>query len=231
MPGIKVKAADGGEFDAYLATPASGRGAAVMVIQEIFGVNPWVRGVCDGLATQGYLAVAPDLFWRLERGIELDSDKEDEFQQAFGYMQKFDFGKGIGDLAATVAHARRLDGASGKVGAVGYCLGGSLAYLVGCNTDADASVGYYPVQIDNQLEQAAKIRHPVLLHIAEQDKFCPPEAQAKIKTGLAGNALVTIHTYPGADHGFARDGSHAYNKPAAELANQRSAEFFRRHLA
>jgi carboxymethylenebutenolidase len=119
---------------------------------------------------------------------------------------------------------------SGKVGTVGFCLGGLLAYLMACRSDADCNVGYYGVGIDGKLGEAAKIRKPLVLHIAEADKFVPPEAQEKIKQGLAGHPNVTIYTYPGLDHAFARIGGGPYNKEAADLANRRTAEAFRQAL-
>jgi carboxymethylenebutenolidase len=230
MPDITIKAADGGSFGAYLAKPASGKGPAVVVIQEIFGVNRWVRDVCDGLAKQGYIACAPDLFWRQKPGVQLSDKTQAEWDQAFGYMKGFDFQKGVGDLQSTISHARKIDGSTGKVGTVGFCLGGSLAYMTGCFTDSDGSVGYYPVQIENSLDKAAGAKKPVMLHLAEKDQFCPPDAQKKIKEVLGANRLFTIHTYLGADHAFARTGGQHYDKAAADTAGQRTLEFFKKTL-
>lgn len=229
MPDITIKTSDGGSMGAYQANPASGRGPGLVVIQEIFGINPWIRSVCDRYAQQGFVAVAPDLFWRIKPGVQLNPEVEAEFKEAFGLMGKFNFEQGVGDIQATLSQVRKSS-ATGKAGAVGFCLGGSLAYATACMTDSDASVGYYPVQIEGKLEFAKNIKKPLMLHIAEKDAFCPPDAQAKIKDALKSNSLVTIHSYAGADHGFARDGGHSYNKDAAEQANARTSEFLKKNL-
>ncbi len=230
MADQSIRSPDGGSFKAYIALPGGGSGPGLVVIQEIFGVNRWLRGVVDAAAAQGYVATAPDLFWRLKPGIELDSDKEDEFKKGVGYLQRFDEAMGIEDLKATVAALRAHPACTGKVGALGYCIGGRLAYLMACRSDTDANAGYYGVNIQAALGEAANITKPLLLHIAENDKFVPRQAQLQIAGGLKNNRRVTIYSYPGADHGFARIGSHAFQKPAADLANARTAEFFRRAL-
>ncbi len=230
MAAQSIRAADGSSFTAYLALPKHGKGPGLVVIQEIFGVNPWLRAVADAAAAQGYVAMAPDLFWRLKPGIELDSDKEDEFKKGVGYLQRFDEALGIGDLEATVAALRAHPSCTGKVGSLGYCIGGRLAFLLACRSDTDANAGYYGVNIQAALGEAANITKPLLLHIAENDKFVPAAAQRQIREGLKDNPRVTIHSYPDADHGFARSGSHAYQKAAADLANSRTADFFRHTL-
>src|ERR1043166_283442 len=192
-----------GQFGGYLASPSTGSGAGIVVIQEIFGVNKVMRDVADSFAARGYFALAPDLFWRLEPGVQLTDKSDAEWKRAFALMQKFDPDKGVSDIQATIRHLRGLDGASGKVGAVGYCLGGLLAYLTAARTDADASVGYYGVNIHDKLGGAATIRKPLMLHIAEQDEYVPPPAQKQVKDGLKGNSLVTIHSYPAMNHAFA----------------------------
>jgi len=232
MSDITIQGADG-SFGAYLAAPAAGAGPTLVVIQEIFGVNQVMRDLCDGYAAEGYFAVCPDLFWRIEPGIQLTDGSEAEWNRAFELMNAFlpDFQKGVGDLMATMAYARDLAGATGKAGCVGYCLGGSLAYAMACGSDCDASVGYYPVQIENSLDHASGITRPAMFHIAEQDGFCPPEAQASIAAALGPLAPVTLHTYPGVDHAFARAGGQNHDQTAADLANSRTAEFFKTHLA
>ncbi len=221
--------AEGGQFKAYVARPAAPPKAAVVVIQEIFGVNANVRGKADWLAREGFLAIAPDLFWRIEPGVELTDQSEKEWSRAFELMNAFDAGKGVGDIQATITKAREL-GAQ-KVGAVGYCLGGLLAYLTAANTDADASVGYYGVSIDQQLGQAPNIKKPLMLHIAAKDQFVKPDAQKAIIDGLKDNKLVTIHTYAEQDHAFTREGGAHYDADAAKLADGRTLAFFRQHLA
>lgn len=219
-----------GSFSAYVARPAQPATAAVVVIQEIFGVNAVMRQITDGLAAQGFLAICPDLFWRIEPGIELTDQSEAEWQRAFGLFNAFDVDAGVKDIAATISTIRQDPAAGGKVGAVGFCLGGLLAYLTATRTDVDASVAYYGVGIDGRLGEAEKLTHPLLMHIAEEDGFVSKEAQAKIIGALSGDKLVEIHTYPGCDHGFARTGGQHYDAAAAALAGQRTLDFFRKRL-
>jgi carboxymethylenebutenolidase len=225
-----IKAADGGSFSGYLAAPASGKGPGILVIQEIFGVNAGMRGLADGFAAQGYTALCPDLFWRQQPGIQLTDQTEAEWKRAFALYQGFDEAKGVADLKASLAHLRQLPSCTGKVGSIGYCLGGKLAYLMATRSDADCSVGYYGVAIDKALNEAAKITRPLMLHIAEKDEYCPPAAQEQIKAALGGKAQITIHSYPGVGHGFARPGGQHYDKSAADAANARTAAFFKAHL-
>jgi carboxymethylenebutenolidase len=227
---ITIQAADGGSFSAYLAAPKSGKGPGIVVIQEIFGVNAVMRGITDDLAAKGYAALCPDLFWRLKPGINITDKTEAEWKLAVGYFGRFDADKGAQDLKATLAALRKHPACSGKVGAVGYCLGGKLAYLMATRTDVDCSVGYYGVGIQDMLGEAKNIKKPMLLHIAGKDEFVPPPAQAAVKAGLKSNPNVSIYDYPQCNHAFARVGGQHYDKSAADQANQRSAEFFKRHL-
>lgn len=230
MSNLTLPALDGsGSFAAYVARPQGTPRAAIVVIQEIFGVNPGIRQKCDHWAAQGYLAIAPDLFWRLEPGIELDADVPQEFQQALAWMGKFDQDKGIADIEATIRAARaELNG--GKVGVVGYCLGGRLAYMTAARTDSDASVGYYAVGIDGLLGEKHAIANPLLLHIAGADHFVTPDVQAKMHEGLDDHPKVTLFDYPGEDHGFAAEMGKRRSPAAAELADRRTADFFAEHL-
>jgi len=219
-----------GRFSAYCARPSGVPRAAVVVIQEIFGVNPGIRRKCDRLAADGYLALAPDLFWRLQPGVELDPDVEEQFRQAITLMGRFDQEQAIADIEATIRHARREVGA-GKVGVVGYCLGGRLAYMTAARTDADASVGYYPVGIPELLREKHAIANPLMLHIAGADHFVPSEAQRAMHEGLDDHPRVTLHDYPGLDHGFATELGRRRDEAGAELADERTAAFFAEHLS
>ena len=220
-----------GAFAGYLATPTSGRGPGVVVIQEIFGVNQVVRDIADGFAAHGHFALAPDLFWRLEPGVQLTDKTDAEWQRAFDLMNRFDPDKGVRDIQEAIDTLRSQNGCTGKVGAVGYCLGGLLAFLTAARTNADASVGYYGVNIHEKLDETKNIKKPLMLHVAAKDQFVPPEAQKKIQDGLRGNPLVTVHFYPEMDHAFARVGGAHYDKACADLANGRTSTFFRQHLA
>jgi carboxymethylenebutenolidase len=221
---------DDGSFSAYVARPAAASAPAVVVIQEIFGVNQVMRDVTDGLAAQGYLAICPDLFWRIEPGIDITDQSEAEWKKAFELFNAFDVDAGVKDIAATIATIRKDPGCSGKVGAVGFCLGGLLAFLTATRTDSDASVSYYGVGIEGRLAEAEKLAQPLLLHIAEEDQFVPKEAQKVILQALKDHPLVEVHTYPGCDHAFARVGGAHYNEEAARLAHGRTQQFFKKHL-
>ncbi|SRR5579875_1446759 len=230
MADVTIRAADGGSFSGYLATPKSGKGPGIVVIQEIFGVNAVMREITDGLAGQGFAALCPDLFWRFKPGIQITDKTEAEWKTAIGYFQRFDVDKGVEDLKATLAVLRKHPACTGRAGAVGFCLGGKLAYLMATRSDADCSVGYYGVGIQDLLGEARNIKKPLLLHIAGKDEFVPPPAQQAIKAGLKGHPHVTLYDYPECGHAFARPGGAHWNQAAADQAGKRSLEFFRRHL-
>ena len=219
-----------GNFDCYLARPASEPRAAIVVIQEIFGVNAGIRRKCDKLAAEGYLALAPDLFCRLQPNVELDPDVEDEFKTALELMGRFDQDEGVRDIEATIRYARNSEGCA-KVGVVGYCLGGRLAFMTAARTDGDASVGYYAVGIDNLLREKHAIANPLMLHIPTGDHFVGPEAQKAMHEGLDDHPKVTLCDYPGLDHGFATEIGQRRDEDGARLADGRTREFFAKHLA
>ena len=226
---ISIATLDGsGCFNAYRSEPLGAPKGAIVVIQEIFGVNKGIRARCDRWAEAGYTAYALDLFWRIEPGVELDPDVPEQFQQALALMNQFDRDKGIADIEATIQTAREQTG--GRVGVVGYCLGGLLGYLTATRTDADATVGYYGVMIDKFLNESHCIARPLMLHFAALDGFVPAETISTIRSGLADNARVTIHEYPGVDHGFATEFGSRRREEAAQLADGRTRDFFAQHI-
>jgi len=228
---ISIEPLDGaGSFSAYCAEPAGTPRAAIIVIQEIFGVNAGIQRKCDVLAEQGYLAIAPDLFWRLEPGILLDPDVPEQFQQALAWMGKFNQDAGVRDIEATIRAARARLGEGGKVGAVGYCLGGRLAFMTATRTDVNASVCYYGVGIDGLLGEKHAIAHPVLLHIPEEDHFVDKAAQQRMHEGLDDHPKVTLCDYPGVDHGFATEFGKRRSDASAKLADERTTAFFAENL-
>jgi carboxymethylenebutenolidase len=227
---VTIKSFDGGEFDAYLALPASGYGPGIVVLQEIFGVNDYVRNVAEWYAAHGFVALAPDLFWRMQPGVQL-TDKADDWNKAVAFYQALDEAKAVEDSAAALEFLRHHAACSGRAGAVGFCLGGNLAYLLSVRFKPDCAVGYYGVSIEKSLDEAENLSGPLMLHIAGDDKFCPPEAQRRIHDVLDSNSLVTIYDYPGLGHAFGRNGGEHYDAAAAELANLRTLEFFVKHLA
>lgn len=227
---VAISAIEGGiSFEAYSAEPQEAPRGAIVVIQEIFGVNEGIRRKCDHWATLGYLALAPDLFWRLQPNVELDPDVPDQFKQALDLMRRFDQDQGIADIEATIRAARERVGEA-RVGCVGYCLGGRLAFMTAARTDVDASVAYYGVGLDVLLREKHAVARPLMLHIAGDDGFVPKEAQARIHEGLDDHPRVTIHDYPGEDHGFAAEMGDRRSERAAQLADGRTENFFAEHI-
>ena len=225
---ITLTSFDGEEFDAYLALPASGFGPGIVVMQEIFGVNHFVRGVADWYAAHGFVAIAPDLFWRQERGVIV---ADDDFNRALQLYIGLDEAKAVDDTAAAMEFLRKHPSCNGRVGGVGFCLGGKLAYLLSARYKPDCAVGYYGVRIENALDDATNISNPLLLHFGGKDDFCSSDAQTAIRLAVESNPLVTIHTYPDRGHAFARPGGDHFDERDAELANLRTLEFFVSHLA
>jgi carboxymethylenebutenolidase len=226
----RIKSFDGGEFDAYLSLPGGGYGPGIVVLQEIFGVNQYMRSVADSYAAHGFVALCPDLFWRQEPGVQL-TDKGEDWQKAFALSQALDEAKAVADSAAAVEFLRKHPSCNGRVGAVGFCLGGNLAYLLAVRFKPDCAVGYYGVSIEKTLNEAVNLSCPLLLHIAGKDDYCLLEAQEQIHKALDTNSFVTIHDYPGQGHAFGRPRGEHYDAVAAELANLRTLEFFVNNLA
>lgn len=221
---------DEGAIPAYCARPEGSPRAAIVVVPEIFGVNDGIKTKCDEWAELGYFAIAPDIFWRFAPGSELDPDVEAQFKQALDNMQKFAADDGVKDIEATVRYCRREEGVA-KVGVVGFCLGGRLAYMAAARTDVDASVGYYGVMIDQMLGEAHAIARPLLLHVPTADHFVGPDAQQAMHEALDPHPRVTLYDYPGLDHGFAASSGSRRNEEGARLADSRTHEFFAEYLA
>jgi len=227
---VTIKSFDAGEFDGYLALPAGGYGPGIVVLQEIFGINKYIRSVADWYAAHGFVALCPDLFWRQQRGVDL-TDKGTDLEKAFAFYQGLDEAKAVEDSAATLDFLRAHPSCIGRsVGAVGFCLGGNLAYLLAVRFKPDCAAGFYGVSIEKSLTEARNLSSRLLLHIAGKDSRCPPEAQAEIHKALDQNSLATIYDYPEQDHAFGRPGGEHYSAAAAELANLRTLEFFVRNL-
>lgn len=225
MANITIQASDGsGSFSAYLLEPKAKPAGVVVLIQEIFGVNQAMRDAAAWVADMGFIAVCPDLFWRLEPGVDITDKSEAEWKKAFDLFNRFDQAKGIEDLKATVAAARTLPGSNGKVGTMGYCLGGRLAFMMAEQSDADVNVSYYGVGLDNLLGDLGKVSKPLLVHIADQDEFFPAEGRAKVVQETKGHAHIHSHVYPNANHAFARVNGVHWDGRSAAIANGRSAE-------
>jgi carboxymethylenebutenolidase len=225
MASITVHANDGsGSFSAYLLEPAKQPAGAVVLIQEVFGVNQAMRDIAAWVTDLGFIAVCPDLFWRIEPGVDITDKSEAEWKKAFELFNKFDQTKGIEDLKATVAAARALQGANGRVATMGYCLGGRLAFMMAEQSDVDVNISYYGVGLDNLLGDLAKVTKPLIVHIADKDEFFPPEGRAKVVEAVTGHRQIAAYVYPNADHAFARVGGVHWDGRSAAIANGRSAE-------
>jgi len=219
---VTLKAADGHELGAYVARPKGDPIAGLVVVQEIFGVNAHIRSVADGYAKDGFLAVAPALFDRIERGVELGYEGAD-MQRALSFVPKLDIEKSSADVAAAFEFAASATGK--KVGVVGYCFGGTLAWLAAARLKPAAAVGYYGGYIAKFA--AEKLSAPTMLHFGKQDAHIPAEDVEKVHTA---HPEVEIYWYD-AGHGFNCDARASYDKASAELARQRSLSFLKKHLA
>lgn len=232
---VTIAARDGGRFGAYVAAPAQSRAPGLVLIQYICGVNRVMRVLADEFAGHGFLVAVPDLFWRQEPGVQLNNDPgqpaEAEQKRALALNAGFDDDEGVADLIATLSWLRAQPGATGKVGALGYCLGGRLAYLMAARSDADCAVGYYGVNIEGYLGEAERIRRPLMLHIAGRDELCTETARRQIGHRLAMVPGAVVHSYADAGHAFALRGGHNFNAAAATEADRRSLDFLTRHLA
>jgi carboxymethylenebutenolidase len=229
MATITIQAGDGtGSFSAYTLEPkrppAGQTTGAVVLIQEIFGVNQAMRDIAAWVADVGFVPVCPDLFWRIEPNIDITDKSDAEWKKAFDLFNKFDQPKGIEDLKSTLAAARKLPGCNGRVATMGYCLGGRLAFMMATQSDADVNISYYGVGLDNLLGDVGKISKPLVLHVADQDEFFPPEGRAKLIEGVKGHRQIASYVYPNANHAFARVGGNHWDGRAATIANGRSAE-------
>lgn len=219
-----------GEMGAYLAVPGRTPAGAIIAIMEIWGVNDTMRHHAHEFADAGYVCLVPDLFWRQEPGVELSDRNPADAEKAFDLYYEFDYDLGVQDMEDTRRFLQTLPECNGKVGAVGYCLGGKLCYLMCCRTDIDCAVAYYGTYIEHHIREAKQLHRPMMLHMAMKDRWVQPEINALLERRLGANPLVEIHKYPDADHAFARKGGRPYREDDARRALGLSVEFFRRHL-
>lgn len=227
--GITIEGRDGA-FSAYIARPTILPAPAVVVLHEVFGVNADIRKTCDELAGQGFIAVAPDLFWRQEPGVDLSVTSEPDWQHGLRLYQAYDRDTGAKDVKRTVDVVAKLAGCIGKAAVLGYCLGGLMTFLTAVRYDVDAAVVYHGGDTEKYLGEVNGLDAPLLMHLAEEDEFISKAAQAQIKVALANKANATVYSYPGQRHAFARHNGTHYNAAAAALANGRTSEFLHRQL-
>jgi carboxymethylenebutenolidase len=219
-----------GVFNAYVSRPATAPAPAVVVLQEIFGVNADLRATCDELADAGFIAISPDLFWRDAPGLDLNSWSEADWKQGLALYQAYDLDRGVRDVISTIEAARTIEGGSGNVGVMGFCLGGLMAFMTAARSPVDAAVAYYGGNTDQHLSDASTLSAPLLMHLGEEDEFISKETQRKIKAALAGKPNVEILSYPGCSHAFARHTGTHYDAAAANRANGRTRSFFEQYL-
>jgi carboxymethylenebutenolidase len=221
---------EGGEFAAYVARPAKIPAPAVVVLHEVFGVNADIRQTCDELAAAGFIAIAPELFWRQQRGVDLNTWSEEEWKKGLALYTAYDRDTGVRDVLATIRAAQHLEGATGKVAVMGFCLGGLMTYLTAARHDVDAAVAYHGGDTESYLAEAHAITAPLLMHLAEEDEYISKDAQRRIKAALADMPNATVYSYPGQNHAFARHTGTHYNAEAAALANGRTIAFLAEQL-
>lgn len=226
---IKVPLRDG-VMGGYLAVPDGPPKGAIVAIMEIWGVNDTMRAHAHEFAEAGFVCFVPDLFWRQEPGVELSDRNPEDVKKAFDLYYDFDYDLGVRDMEDTVKHIASLPECNGKVGAVGYCLGGKLCYLLCCRTEIDCAVAYYGTYIEHNIREVGNLHRPFMLHMAMKDRWVQAEVNELLERRLSPNPLVEIHQYPGADHAFARHGGRTYSQPEADRALVLSVAFFKRHL-
>jgi carboxymethylenebutenolidase len=226
---ITIEGRDGA-FGAYIARPKASPAPAVVVLQELLGVNADIRKTCDELAEQGFIAVAPDLFWRQEPGVDLSVTSEADWQHGLRLYRAYDRDAGAKDVKDTANVVGKLAGCSGRVAVLGYCLGGLMTFLTAVRYGVDAAVVYHGGDTEKYLGEIDGLNAPLLMHLAEEDEFISKAAQAEIKAALASKPNATVYSYPGQHHAFARHNGAHYNAAAAALANGRTSEFLHQQL-
>src|SRR5882672_5403713 len=207
---ITIEGRDGA-FGAYIARPKALPAPAVVVLQELFGVNPDIRKTCDELAGQGLIAVAPDLFWRQEPGVDLSVTSEADWQHGLRLYQAFDRDAGVRDIRNTLDTVAKLPECTDKIGVQGYCLGALMTFLTAVRCHVDAAVAYHGADTEKYLGEVDTLSAPLLMHLGEEDEFISKAVQAEIKTALASKPNATVYSYPGQHHAFARHNGTHYN--------------------
>lgn len=222
--------ATGGTFGVFIEWPRTTPAPVVVVLHEVFGVNDDMRQSCREFAEQGFIALCPDLFWRQEPGLDLNYWSDEEWKKGLALYEAYDFDQGVLDVETVVAMGRSLPEGNGKVGVMGYCLGGLMTFLTAARSRVDAAVAYYGGGTQNHLGDAHTLQSPMIMHLGTQDEFISPEAQDAIKAALKDSDNVTIYGYPGCSHAFARHTGTHYDPSAAALANTRTYAFLQRQL-
>ncbi len=227
---ITIEGRDGA-FGAYISWPKASPASAVVVLQELFGVNADIRKTCDELAEQGFTAVAPDLFWRQEPGVDLSNVTSDaDWQHGLRLYQAYDRDAGVRDIKDTINAVAKLPGCTGRVAVLGYCLGALMVFLTAVRYGVDAAVAYHGGDTEKYLGEVDGLKAPLLMHLGQEDEFISKAAQAEIKAALAKKPNATVYSYPGRNHAFSRHGGAHYNAEAAALAHERTYAFLDQQL-
>jgi carboxymethylenebutenolidase len=229
---LRLRTAAGDMFGSELfrPVPAALPAPGIIIAPEMYGVNAFVRGLGRDWAARGYFVLAIDALWRIRPNMVLAYDGPDN-ATAHEYHDTFDFPRTVPDMQAAVDALRALEGANGKVGIVGFCLGGTMAYLAAARTDVDAAVGFYGSRIVEFLDDVPAIHRPLLLHFGERDRTIPPDNRDRVGAVTAGNAEIATVVHPNAPHGFANHvRPDRYDPAAARSADDLTSAFFRREL-
>jgi len=226
----QVSTHDGGQMPAYVARPASGRGPGIVVLQEIFGVTDYLKRRADDLAGAGYVALVPDLYWRIGEHVALPEDTPEGLQQAFGYLQRLDEGQAVDDAIAALEALRAMPETGGRAGVLGFCMGGRLAYHVATRTRPDTVVSYYGSGIAAQLDAASQVSAPVLFHFGTADPYLPLEEAQQIGAAFAGHANCQVELHEGAGHAFDNPSPLFHHAAAAQEAWPQTVAFLQRTL-
>jgi len=217
---VTISAA-GGSFNAWLAQPDSVPAPAIVVLQEIFGVNAHIRSICDRYAEEGYIAIAPDIFWRVQPGVELAYD-EAGIRDGRALATQCNIDLAIGDIATTLDYVRAMPSSTGKAAVIGFCFGGRLAFLTAARATPDVAISYYGGGIEHHAAEAASIRGPIMLHWGAEDTAIPASSRETVRTALAAHDHAEFYVYAGAAHGFNCDRRASFHPFAASLAHSRS---------
>jgi carboxymethylenebutenolidase len=226
---VNVTTHDGGSMPAFVFLPQSGAGPGLVVLQEIFGVTDYVKSRARDLANLGYVALVPELYWRIGPNVTTDETTEAGLQEAFGYFGKLDAAQAGDDATAALEHLRDMPETNSRAGVMGFCLGGRLAYEVGVQANPDVVVSYYGAGIADRLEDAPNLRSPVIFQFGGADNYLPPEQAARIEAAFSAHPAAEFHSHTGAGHAF--DNFRApifYYQSAADAAWPQTCQFLER---
>ena len=218
-----------GSYAGYLTHPPKGKGPGVLVLPEIYNSNDHIKGVAERFAEQGYVTLAPDVFWRIQPNRYFPYTDAGQ-AEARCFNQQLNINQLIMDLRHAVEFLRSSPFSTGLVGSVGFCLGGKLSYLCAARLQVEVAVSYYGVKIEDYLEESNNIKCPMTLHFAGNDPRVPPMARAKIEDTFVGRNDVNVYLYPNAEHGFNRVGYPPYHEISAKLALERTLHLFQSNL-